>query len=336
MSYRFGKDITADVFGASHAPEIGVEIRGLPAGEDIDLAELQAFLDRRKPGGQPGSTGRREPDAPEIVSGLKDGATDGKPLRAVIRNRDTRSGDYSELNDVPRPGHADYTAKVKYGMDYDVKGGGAFSGRMTAPLCIAGGIALQILARRGISVGAHIVSIAGETDPIAMDRAIEEARSEGDSVGGVIECVIEGVPAGLGGPMTEGVESRIAAMAFGIPAVKGIEFGAGFRAAEMRGSENNDAFYADRADGSIKTKTNNAGGILGGITNGMPVVFRVAVKPTPSIAKEQDSVSLSRRENVKLRVKGRHDACIVPRAVPVVEAVAALAIMDLMKGEEDL
>ena len=285
-----------------------------------------------------------------------DGVTCGAPLAAVIENTNTRSRDYDRLKDVPRPGHADYTAQVRYGGFQDVRGGGHFSGRLTAPLCVAGGIALQILARRGIQVAAHILSVAEIADrpfdpmgeqgelldrvrrapfPVLeekagerMCKAILEAREQRDSVGGVVECIAAGLPAGLGDPMFGGMESRLAAALFGIPAVKGVEFGAGFGAARMRGSEHNDPYQL--WDGRITTLTNHAGGILGGITNGMPLVFRCAFKPTPSIAREQDSVSLSRLEPEKLSVEGRHDPCIVPRAVPVVEAAAALVLLDVL------
>ena len=356
MASFFGQSIKVSIFGQSHSEAIGVVIDGLPAGCRVDPGELQAFLDRRAPGRNDYSTKRSEPDVPEILSGLNDGVTCGAPLCAVIRNMDARSQDYKEVQDVPRPGHADYTAYIKYAGHSDVRGGGHFSGRLTAPLCIAGGICLQIIQREGIEIAAHIAGIGGISDlpfdpvnvtadmlravrqsdfPVIIDdngkkmkSAIEAARNDGDSIGGVIECAAIGVPAGLGDPMFDGVENRIASIVFGIPAVRGIEFGNGFGAAILRGSENNDAFFMDGA--SIKTRTNNHGGILGGITSGMPLVFRVAIKPTPSIAMEQDSVSLSGGGNVKLKTAGRHDPCIVPRAVPCVEAAAAIAVLDMI------
>ena len=348
MSSSFGENIRVSIFGQSHSGAIGVTVDGLPAGEKIDLAQLQRFLDRRAPGRNDYSTARREADVPEILCGLKDGLTCGAPLTAIIRNGDVRSQDYEPLRTTPRPGHADFTAQVKYGGAQDAAGGGHFSGRLTAPLCIAGGICLQLLAREGITVISRIASIAGVADegeltgstaekdfPVVSDvrgeemrAAIEAARTEGDSVGGVIECAVLGVPAGLGDPMFDGMENRIAAIVFGIPAVKGIEFGAGFAAAAMRGSENNDAFALQ--DGRVVTKTNHCGGILGGITTGMPISFRAAVKPTPSIAREQESVDLDTMQIVKLRVGGRHDPCIVPRAVPCVEAAAAIAVYDAL------
>ena len=348
MSSSFGENIRVSIFGQSHSGAIGVTVDGLPAGEKIDLAQLQRFLDRRAPGRNDYSTARREADVPEILCGLKDGLTCGAPLTAIIRNGDVRSQDYEPLRTTPRPGHADFTAQVKYGGAQDAAGGGHFSGRLTAPLCIAGGICLQLLAREGITVISRIASIAGVADegeltgstaekdfPVVSDvrgeemrAAIEAARTEGDSVGGVIECAVLGVPAGLGDPMFDGMENRIAAIIFGIPAVKGIEFGAGFAAAAMRGSENNDAFALQ--DGRVVTKTNHCGGILGGITTGMPISFRTAVKPTPSIAREQESVDLDTMQIVKLRVGGRHDPCIVPRAVPCVEAAAAIAVYDAL------
>ncbi len=354
MSSSYGKNIRITIFGQSHSEGIGVCIEGLPAGIEIDIEELQRFLDRRAPGKNAYSTKRREPDMPEFLSGMANGITCGAPLTAVIRNTDIRSSDYSELFDVPRPAHADFTAHVKYGGAQDVRGGGHFSGRLTAPLCIAGGICLQLLKRHGIEIAAHISSIGNVSDahfdmvnvteedffalrendfPVIdfasgqkMKEVIEEARATGDSVGGVVECAAIGLSAGLGDPMFDGMENRIAGIVFGIPAVKGIEFGNGFGSALLKGSENNDAFYTDGS--GIHTKTNNHGGILGGITSGMPLVFRAAFKPTPSIATTQDSVSLSKMENVKLSIKGRHDPCIVPRAVPCVEAAAAIAICD--------
>ena len=348
MSSSFGENIRVSIFGQSHSDAIGVTVDGLPAGEKIDLAQLQRFLDRRAPGRNDYSTARREADVPEILCGLKDGLTCGAPLTAILRNGDVRSQDYEPLRTTPRPGHADFTAQVKYGGAQDAAGGGHFSGRLTAPLCIAGGICLQLLAREGITVISRIASIAGVADegeltgstaekdfPVVSDvrgeemrAAIEAARTEGDSVGGVIECAVLGLPAGLGDPMFDGMENRIAAVVFGIPAVKGIEFGAGFAAAAMRGSENNDAFALQ--DGRVVTKTNHCGGILGGITTGMPISFRTAVKPTPSIAREQESVDLDMMQIVKLRVGGRHDPCIVPRAVPCVEAAAAIAVYDAL------
>ena len=352
MSSEFGKSIKISVFGQSHSKAIGVVIDGLPAGERINPVELQAFMDRRRPNDHVSSTKRNEADEVQILSGLKNSVTCGAPLCAVIANRDQRSEDYNNIIDVPRPGHADYTAYLKYKGFNDVSGGGHFSGRLTAPLCIAGGIALQILARRGIAIGAHIVRIGSAKragyNPVTlcpadfeeelltpdMEKEIYSAAEASDSVGGVIECGILGLPAGLGDPMAEGIESVLAGALFGIPAVKGVEFGAGFQVAAMRGSQNNDPFYMD--GDAVKTKTNNAGGILGGITTGMPLLFRIAVKPTSSIGLEQDSVSLSKKENAKLTVAGRHDSCIVPRAVPVAEAVAAMTILDILYSERKL
>ena len=343
------------IFGESHGPAIGVVLEGVPAGLELDLERVSAEMARRAPGGSPLSTARKEADVPEILSGLAGGYTCGAPLAALIRNTNTRSGDYDNLRDIPRPGHADYTAQVKYGGFQDVAGGGHFSGRLTAPLCIAGELCLQILARQGVRVRARIVSIGTVTDDAAFDAPVDEkpfpavsdeaaaamqaqiaqAKAEQDSVGGVIECVIEGLPAGIGDPMFGGLENRIARTVFAIPAVKGVEFGAGFAAARLRGSENNDPFCVE--NGKIVTKTNHCGGILGGISNGMPVVFRAAFKPTPSISREQDSVSLSRMEETKLVVYGRHDPCIVPRAVPCVEAAAAIAVLDaVMERKKEL
>ena len=355
MSSEFGHILRVSVFGQSHGKAIGVNIDGLPAGEPIDLDALNAFLDRRKPGKSPLSTLRKETDIPVFLSGLENGVTCGAPLCAIIENSDQHSKDYSELADKPRPSHADYTAWVKWGGQADMRGGGHFSGRLTAPLCIAGGIAKQILARRGVYVGAHLASVGTENDsafpllptaalfdeiaakpfPVLDDRAGErmrnvilDARQNLDSVGGVIECAAIGVPAGLGDPMFDGIENRLASALFGIPAVKGLEFGLGFGSSRLHGSENNDPFAVE--NGQIVTETNRAGGILGGITTGMPITLRVAVKPTPSISQAQRTVSLSAKEPTDLVIKGRHDPCIAHRAVPVVEAVTATVLLDIL------
>ena len=355
MSSEFGNILRVSVFGQSHGKAIGVNIDGLPAGEPIDLEELNAFLDRRKPGKSPLSTARKESDTPVFLSGLENGVTCGFPLCAIIENSDQHSSDYSELADKPRPSHADYTARVKWGGHADMRGGGHFSGRLTAPLCIAGGIAKQLLARRGIFVGAHLAAVGTENDapfplhptaelfdaiaakpfPVVDDGAgdrmqalILEARQDLDSVGGIIECAAIGLPAGLGDPMFGGVENRLAAALFGIPAVKGVEFGLGFGSSRLRGSENNDPFTVE--NGTVVTASNRAGGILGGITTGMPVTLRTAIKPTPSISRPQQTVSLSAMENTELVIRGRHDPCIAHRAVPVVEAVTAAVLLDLL------
>ena len=328
----YGDRFRFTIWGQSHGPAIGVTMEGLPAGFAIDFEALQRFLDRRAPG-QAGSTPRKEADRPEFVSGLVDGVTCGGPVTAMIRNENTRSGDYGNLKYTPRPGHADYTARVKYGEARDAAGGGQFSGRLTAPLCIAGGICLQLLAPMGITVSARLVRVGGETDPEKFMDAIEAARAEGDSVGGVVECAVSGVPAGVGEPMFDGLENCIAGAVFGIPGVKGLEFGSGFAGTDLRGSQNNDPFYVE--DGAVRTRTNNAGGILGGISTGMPIVFRAAFKPTPSIAKPQQSVDLRTMTETTLAVRGRHDPCIALRAVPVVEAAAAVAIYDAILTNTD-
>ncbi len=328
MNSSYGDNIRITIFGQSHAPAIGVTVEGLPAGFTIDRAALQAFLDRRAPGRDATSTARREADAPEFLSGLVGDVTCGAPLTAIIRNSNTRSQDYEELRAVPRPGHADWPAQVRFGGFQDVAGGGHFSGRLTAPLCIAGGIVLQILAQEGVTVQARAERIGGETDPERQREAILAAKAAGDSVGGVIAAEVRGLPVGVGDPMFGGLENRIAQAVFGIPAVKGIEFGDGFAASERRGSENNDPYRM--VDGKVKPVTNHAGGILGGLSTGEPITFRVAIKPTSSIAIEQDSVNLQTGENARLRVHGRHDPCIVPRAVPCVEAAAALAVYDAL------
>ena len=327
MSSTYGNKVKISIFGQSHSEAIGVTIDGLPAGFAIDMAELQRFMNRRAPGQSRYTTPRKEADRPEFLSGLVGNVTCGAPLAAIIRNTNTRSGDYDNIRDIPRPGHADFTAHVKYNGYEDVSGGGHFSGRLTAPLCVAGGIIKQILAADGITVEASVAEIGGNAEePFS---AVESAAARGDSVGGIISCTITGLPPGIGDPMFDGLENRIAQAVFGIPAVKGIEFGRGFEAAGLCGSENNDEFYYD--GGQVKTRTNNHGGILGGISSGMPVTFRVAVKPTPSISIEQRSISYAKGEDAVLKVKGRHDPCIVPRAVPCVEAAAAIAVYDLMK-----
>lgn len=352
MSSTYGENLKLSIFGQSHGAAIGMTLDGIPAGLPVDLEKLQQFLGRRAPGQNDYSTPRREEDRPEFLSGLLNGFTCGAPLAAIIRNTNTRSGDYANLMDCPRPGHADYTAQVKYGGYQDAAGGGHFSGRLTAPLCIAGGLCKQWLEAKGIRISAHIAAIAGipdtPFDPIKpqlssvgadfpvlnpeagarMRQAISDAKRDLDSVGGIIECAVTGLPAGLGEPMFGGVEGRIAQIVYGIPAVKGVEFGIGFEAANLRGSENNDDFRME--EGKVVTSTNHCGGILGGITSGMPLLFRAAFKPTPSISRPQQSVSLAEGENRELVVKGRHDPCIVPRAVPVVEAAAAIAIFDML------
>ena len=340
MSSIFGKNIKVSIFGQSHSPAIGVVVDGLPAGFEIDMDKLQTFMDRRAPGKSATSTKRKEKDKPEFLSGLFNGATCGAPLAAIIRNEDVKSKDYDKVAKAPRPGHADLTAHIKFGGAEDYRGGGHFSGRLTAPLCVAGGIALQMLEEEDIKVEARIVEIGGvkidSSDKKEIDRIIKEAKAEGDSVGGIVECRIKNVPPGLGDPIFDGVENRIAQAVFGIPAIKGIEFGAGFDAARMRGSENNDEyigeFFFDEDEEMLipETKTNNAGGILGGITNGQDIVFRVAVKPTPSISKKQDTVDYETGKPVKMVVKGRHDPSIVPRVVPCVEAAAAIVILDYL------
>lgn len=358
MSSVYGNALRLSIFGQSHSPAIGCSLDGVPAGIPVDLERLQAFLDRRAPGRGDTSTARRETDAPEFIAGITDGRTNGAPIAAIIRNGNMRSRDYDELRRKPRPGHADWPAQIKYRGYQDVAGGGHFSGRLTAPLCVAGGIALQALEAHGVRIAAHIAlmgpdGIADEPlDPMRlrveqldailanelpcvsadaarrMRQCVLDAKGSLDSVGGVVECAAYGVPAGLGDPMFDGIENRIARIAFGIPAVKGVEFGAGFETARLHGSENNDAYRMD--GGEVRPQSNRAGGILGGITTGMPVVWRMAVKPTPSIGKRQRSVDLEAGEDADLVVHGRHDPCIVPRAVPVAEAACALALLDAL------
>ena len=348
MSSTFiGQRLRLSIFGQSHSEAIGMTLDGLPAGIKIDIDRLQTFLNRRAPGQNDWSTPRKEEDRPEFLCGLKDSCTCGAPLTAIIRNTNTRPGDYSRLKITPRPGHADYTAEIKYHGYQDYSGGGHFSGRLTAPLCIAGGIVRQELRRHNIAVAARIAAIAGIRDesafeasvadkafPVIDDKigeqmraAIQNAREDGDSVGGVIECVVRGLPVGIGEPMFDGVENQIARLVFAVPAVKGIEFGAGFELAKMRGSQANDPFRMK--DGKVVTETNNCGGILGGISDGMPIIFRAAIKPTPSISQKQRTVNLQTGENAELEIRGRHDPCIVPRAVSVIEAATAIALINL-------
>ena len=326
MSSSYGVNYRVSIFGESHSAAIGVAIEGLPAGSAIDVDALQSFMARRAPGRDALSTARREADVPEFLCGVKDSVATGAPIAAVIRNSDMRPQDYAGLANVPRPGHADLPAEVKFGGHQDRAGGGHFSGRLTAPLCIAGAIAIQQLEKMGVSVSAKAVRIGGETDPARMEAAIAAAREEGDSVGGIVEAEVGGLPVGIGNPMFGGLENRIAQAVFGIPAAKGIEFGDGFAAADLKGSENNDPYRAE--NGRAFPATNHAGGILGGISTGAPLVFRVAFKPTPSIAKEQDSVDLETGRPAKLSVRGRHDPCVVLRAIPCVEAAAAIAVYD--------
>ncbi len=357
MSSTWGDRIRLSIFGESHGGGIGVVLDGLPAGYAVELDPIRVQMARRAPGTDASATTRKEADEPQILSGLYRGKTTGAPLAAVIGNTDTRSGDYENIARQARPGHADYTGFVRYKGFNDPRGGGHFSGRLTAPLVFAGAVCRQILGAHGISVGGHIASIAGVRDALfdpvavnkeqldalaavpfslidkgvesAMRQEVERARLQCDSVGGVVECAAAGLPAGLGNPMFGGVENVLASLLFGIPAVKGVEFGAGFGAAQMRGSQNNDPFY-QKEDGTVATKTNHHGGALGGITSGMPLIVRAAFKPTPSISQPQQTVDLATGTPCELRVKGRHDPCIVPRALPVMEAAVAVGLLDLM------
>ncbi len=357
MSSIWTNRVSISIFGESHGPAIGVVIDNLPAGEYINVEELGRFMARRAPKKDGTTTSRSEKDMPQILSGVHNERTTGTPLCAFIQNTDTHSGDYSNISRLARPGHADYTGALRYKGFNDVRGGGHFSGRLTAPLCFAGAVCSQILERRGIYVGAHILSIHDTRDsefdhvkvsredildvrykefPVINDRKgkimfedIQKARLGCESLGGIIECAAINVPAGIGSPIFDGLENSIAQLIFGIPAVKGLEFGAGFMTAKMVGSQNNDEFYVDDF-GHVKTKTNNHGGILGGISSGMPITLNVAIKPTPSIAKPQATVDYSNMSNEVLEIKGRHDPCIVPRAVPCVEAAVSLAILSHM------
>lgn len=356
MSSVFNGGISVSIFGESHGNGIGVVLDNLPAGIEIDMEKVSLFMSRRAPKKDGTSTFRNEKDLPEIMSGVFNGKTTGTPLCAVIRNTDNHSADYSDLCNVARPGHADYSGFVRYNGANDYRGGGHFSGRLTAPLVFAGAVCGQILERKGIYTGAHILSIKNVRDTLfsstevgnddfervksrylplldeskdaPMREVIAQARAKSDSVGGVVECAAVGVPAGIGSPMFGGVENIVSQLVFGIPAVKSIEFGAGYEASEMYGSENNDEFYID--NGTVRTKTNNHGGILGGITTGMPILFKVAFKPTPSVAIPQKTINFADNSETTLEIKGRHDPCIVPRAVPCVEAALNIALLSLL------
>ncbi len=356
MSSSWGKKVTVTVFGESHGQAIGVTIDGIKSGLKLDFEYISSYMQRRAPGKNKFSTQRKESDLPEIISGVLNGITTGFPITAIIKNTNQHSNDYSRLL-VPRPGHADYTAYIKYGGFADMRGGGHFSGRLTAPLVFAGAICALALKEQNIEIGAHALNIAGIYDEsydytclcsdtllktkkseypvlnndslLKMQQKIDLAFSNSDSVGGIIECGAVNLPAGLGNPMFESVESLLSSILFSVPAVKGVEFGAGFGVAEMTGSTCNDEFYYDNK--TVKTKTNNNGGINGGITNGMPLIFKVAIKPTPSVSQPQNSINLEKECNEVLEIKGRHDPCIVFRAVPVIEAVTAIALLNIIQ-----
>ena len=365
MANTYGNHLKLTIFGGSHSPEIGMTLEGFPADIRLSEAELLAFMARRAPGQGPWATARKEPDTPVFTSGVTEEVTagekvyvsDGTPMRAVIINQNQHSKDYAALADTPRPSHADYAARMKFGDRIDLRGGGKYSGRLTAPLCIAGAFCLALLRERGIEVGAHI-SAVGSVQDRAFDRVtltvaelhaaaersfpvldpdageemrgeIECARMTADSVGGSVECAILGLPVGLGDHPFDGMEGRLSSILFSIPAVKAVAFGDGFDFVRGYGSTHNDP-YEMSPDGRVVTRSNHCGGIVGGMSTGMPLVFSCAFKPTPSIGTPQDSVSLSRKENATLTIHGRHDPCIVPRAVPVVEAAAAVALVDIL------
>lgn len=360
MASSWGKHVKVSIWGESHSESIGVVVDGLPAGEQIDWDELLNFMARRRSSGGGVDTPRKEADLPEIQSGLLNHVTCGTPVCALIRNSNTQSKDYSLFEKVARPGHADYSGYLRYSGHNDIRGGGHFSGRLTAPLVFAGGLARQLLAKKGIHIAAHIKQIGtlqdSSFDTVRLDDKLVEKlnhsffpvlneeqgqkmqeeilrlRAEGDSVGGIVECAVLGVPGGYGDPLFDSVESQLSSLLFSIPAVKGVEFGDGFALSSMCGSKANDPFCIQ--DGNILTETNRNGGILGGITTGMPILFRCAFKPTPSISKEQKSVNFREKEEVLLQITGRHDPCIVRRAVPVVEAAAALTILDILLSSD--
>lgn len=356
MASVIGNKIKVSVFGESHGPAIGMVMDSPPAGLKLDFEEIYRELSRRAPGNDPTATKRKEPDIPEFLSGLKDGVTTGAPLAAIIRNTSQHSKDYSELERKPRPSHADFAANIHFGGFNDIAGGGHFSGRLTAPIVIAGAILKQYLKTKGITIGGHILSIGKEKDtpldPVAvsgeelerlsrlsfpvinanaeakMRNEVAQAAEIGDSVGGVLELAVTGISAGFGGPMFDGVENIISKAVFGIPAVKGIEFGDGFNISSLRGSQANDGMRYE--NGKVVCTTNHSGGITGGITNGMPIIFRTALKPTPSISLSQQTVDLYDKSNTTLSIKGRHDPCIVLRALPAIEAVTAIALSNLL------
>jgi chorismate synthase len=358
MSGIWGSNIKVSIFGESHGNAIGITISGLTPGLELNMDNILREMKRRAPGRNDLATARKEDDIPEILSGVFEGNTTGAPLCAIIRNNDTRSKDYGNLKNFMRPGHGDYPGKVKYKGFNDYRGGGQFSGRITAPLVFAGAICKQYLEKMGIYIGAHISSIGNIKDeefdlatitknqlerlnsmelPLInsvleseMRDVILKAKNDGDSIGGTVQCAIIGLEAGIGNPFFDSIESTLAHLMFSIPAIKGIEFGKGFEMASGRGSEYKDEYYYD--GDKIRTKANNNGGVLGGITNGMPVVFRVAVKPTSSILMEQHTVDINKKENTILKINGRHDPCIVQRALPVVEAATAIGLLDLIKG----
>lgn len=358
MSGMWGNKLKVSIFGESHGAGIGITIDGLPSGIEIDMEEVLKEMARRAPGKSRLSTARKEGDQPEILSGFFEGKTTGTPLCAVIRNSDQHSKDYGKLKDLMRPGHADYPGFIRYNGFNDYRGGGHFSGRITAPLVFAGAVCKQILNIKGINVGAHVKSIGTIYDksfdeveltkelldnlkinelPLLcsekeemMRNAILEARSDCDSVGGTIECTVIGIDAGVGNPFFDSVESTLAHLMFSVPAVKGIEFGKGFEMSELRGSQCNDEYYYD--GDKVKTYTNNNGGITGGITNGMPILFKVGIKPTPSIAKKQRTIDIEEKKESELIIEGRHDPCIVQRALPVIEAVTAIGILELVNS----
>lgn len=356
MSSEFGKKLKLSIFGESHGEAIGCVIDGLPSGVKLDMDKIYIDMSRRAPGKDKTATPRLEKDVPHILSGVLDNVTTGAPLAMIIENTNTKSGDYSNVMTVPRPSHSDYPAFVKYGGNNDVRGGGHFSGRLTAPLVFAGAVAKQILAQQGVMIGAHIAKIGSAEDDMfdknhisaelleklsssafsvisdnaeaLMRTEVEKARMDCDSIGGIIECAVIGMPVGVGANMFSTVESHLSSILFGVPAVKGVQFGAGFDFAEMTGSQANDTYSVK--DGRVVLNGNNNGGVLGGMTSGAPIVLSAVIKPTPSISKPQKSVNLQTMTDEELVIKGRHDPCIVPRAVPVIEAAVAFGLLDLM------
>lgn len=359
MHFPYGNNIKLYIEGGSHDERICMLLKGFPKDIKIDEEFLYSFMARRAPGRNDWSTKRQEADRPVFLSGIKNSITTGEDINAVIFNSNQHSSDYSSIGRIPRPSHADYPAIIKYGKEVDLRGGGHFSGRLTALICVAGALALTYLKGKGIDIFAHIYSIENTydtpfslTDVSAKDKnsisadfpviskdkgeemkdIIRSAKEGLDSVGGIIECAVTGLPVGLGEHMFAGAEGRISSMIFSVPGVKGIEFGNGFGCTRLKGSENNDPYCYDNE--TVKTLTNNQGGISGGITNGMPIILRAALKPTPSIGLVQKTVDLEEKKNIEFSIKGRHDPCIVPRAVPVIEAATALAILDMMLDKE--
>jgi len=331
LSNSFGKKFKITVFGESHGKCVGVVVEGCPIGQKIDLNLIQNDLNKRKPGQSELTSARHEDDIFELLSGVFNGKATGAPITMIIKNKDTDSSGYEEIKNIPRPGHADYPAKIKYQNLNDYRGGGIFSGRITAAFVLAGALAKQVLKKRKITVDAEIIQIGNSRKKQDIEKEIIKVKKSEDSIGGLIECKIIGLPVGIGEPLFDSIESVLSHAIFSIPGVKGIEFGSGFKCVNMKGSQHNDPIIIH--NGKIMSKTNNAGGILGGLSNGMPVIFRVAIKPTSSISIIQKTVNLEKNKECNLKIRGRHDPCIALRAAPVIEGMAAISILDFLLRE---